>query len=196
MGYSLDPIADNCYPETSILINKLDIKDEALLNEVEVTLVSAKAAIWESDPLYYTFDFKHYKAIHEFLFSDLYDWAGQVRTVDISKKGTRFCPYGEIEDLSSRLFAHLHKCELFTKLKREQFLSEALGFYCTTNYLHPFREGNGRTQRVFITQLINNAGYNFDFADIDGDLLMIATIQSANGVTDLLKNLFDQLLPE
>ena len=48
MGYSLDPIADNCYPDTTILINKLDIKDEALLNEVEATLVSAKTAIWET----------------------------------------------------------------------------------------------------------------------------------------------------
>ena len=196
MGYSLDPIAYNCYPDTTILINKLNIKDEALLNEVEATLVSAKTAIWENDPLHSTFDFIHYKAIHEFLFSDLYDWAGQVRTVDISKKGTRFCPYEEIEDLSNRIFARLHKCELFTKLKRKQFLSEVLEFYCITNHLHPFREGNGRTQRIFITQLINNAGYSFDFADVDGDLLMIATIQSANGVMDLLKKLFEQLLTE
>jgi len=92
MGYSLDPIADNCYTDTTILINKLDIKDEALLNEVEATLVSAKTAIWENEPLSNTFDFVHYKVIHRFLFEDLYEWAGQIRTVDISKKGTRFCP--------------------------------------------------------------------------------------------------------
>jgi len=195
MGYSLDPIADNCYPSTTILINKLEIKDEALLNEVEATLVSAKTAIWEQNPLSCTFDFRHYKDIHGFLFGDIYEWAGQIRTVNISKKGIHFCQYEEIEDLSSRIFTYLHKHEHFKKLKRKEFLSEIINFYCVTNQLHPFREGNGRTQRVFITQLINNAGYSFDFADVDGDLLMIATIQSANGVTDLLKELFEQLIP-
>ena len=56
--------------------------------------------------------------------------------------------------------------------------------------LHPFREGNGRTLRVFITQLIRNAGYDINFADMDTELLMIATIQSSQGVTDMLKQLF------
>lgn len=56
--------------------------------------------------------------------------------------------------------------------------------------IHPFREGNGRTQRVFLTQLINKNGYRIDFSEIDADDLMIATIQAANGVTDFLKNIF------
>ena len=81
------------------------------------------------------------------------DKSGQVRTVDISKKGTRFCPHEEIEDLSNRIFTRLHKCDLFAKLDRKQFIIEVLQFYCITNHLHPFREGNGRTQRIFITQL-------------------------------------------
>ena len=61
-----------------------------------------------------------------------------------------------------------------------------------TNFLHPFREGNGRTQRVFLTQLIRNVGCDINFADMDTDLLMIATIQSAQGVTDLLKVIFSE----
>lgn len=65
-------------------------------------------------------------------------------------------------------------------------------FYCMTNFLHPFREGNGRTQQVFLTQLIRNAGYDISFADMDTDLLMIATIQSAQGVTDRLKAFFSE----
>ena len=92
MGYSIDPMADNCYPGTAILINKFDIRDEAKLNEVETVLVSARSAEWITAPAANTFDFAHYKAIHQFLFSDLYDWAGQIRTVNISKKGTIFCP--------------------------------------------------------------------------------------------------------
>jgi len=194
MSYSLDAIPDNCYPKTTVLINKLNIRDEALLNEVEATLVSAKTALWDSTPRLSTFDFTHYKAIHEFLFEDLFDWAGQTRSVNISKKGTRFCPYEDIESLAYRIFTRLKKHKHFTSMHRNEFLSEIVDFYCVTNYLHPFRESNGRTQRIFVAQLIHNAGYRFDFADVDIDLLMIATIQSANGVTDLLKKLFEEFV--
>ena len=74
MGYSLDPISDNCYPGTAVLINKFDIHDEAKLNEVETVLVSARSAEWMEHPKADSFDFTHYKAVHHFLFSDLYDW--------------------------------------------------------------------------------------------------------------------------
>lgn len=71
-------------------------------------------------------------------------------------------------------------------MPHDAFAEEITDFYCTTNYLHPFREGNGRTQRAFLAQLIRSAGYDINWSDMDGDLLMIATIQSAQGVTDLL----------
>ena len=67
-----------------------------------------------------------------------------------------------------------------------------MDFYCVTNALHPFREGNGRTQRAFLAQLIRNAGYDINFAEMDTDLLMIATIQAAQDVTDLLKQIFGE----
>lgn len=70
-------------------------------------------------------------------------------------------------------------------------MDEIVDFYCVTNDLHPFREGNGRTQRAFLTQLIRNAGYDLNWSEVDGDLLMIATIQSAQGVTDLLRKIFE-----
>lgn len=60
------------------------------------------------------------------------------------------------------------------------------------NILHPFREGNGRTERIFISQLIKFNGYDIDFSDIDTDYLMFATIQSAQGITDKLVNLFKE----
>lgn len=62
----------------------------------------------------------------------------------------------------------------------------------TINILHPFREGNGRTERIFISQLIRFNGYDIDFSDIDTDYLMFATIQSAQGITDNLVNLFKE----
>ena len=192
MGYSMDPISANCYFGTTVLINKFDIREEGKLNEVEGVLTSARYAEWLRAPKAETFDFDHYKAIHRFLFSDLYDWAGEVRTINISKKGTQFVPVEQIESQAALIFERLKTQNFFEGLSRDEFVDEIVDFYCVTNFLHPFREGNGRTQRVFLTQLIRNAGYDISFADMDTDLLMIATIQSAQGVTDLLKAVFSE----
>ena len=192
MGYSIDPISANCYPGTTILINKFDIRDEEKLSEIESVIPSARYAEWLNAPQATTFDFDHYKAIHHFLFSDLYEWAGEVRTVNISKKGTQFTPAENIESQAQLIFERLRCCNYFKDLPHDEFVEEIVDFCCVTNALHPFREGNGRAQRVFLTQLIRNAGYEINFADMDTDLLMIATIQSAQGVTDLLKHIFSE----
>ena len=192
MAYSLDPISADCYPGTSVLVNKFDIREEEKLNQVESVLASARYAEWLGAPKADSFDFDHYKSIHKYLFSDLYEWAGQVRRVNISKKGTRFSPADMIEAQGALIFARLKECNNFKGLPFDEFVEEIVDFYCMTNELHPFREGNGRTQRVFLTQLIQHAGYDINFADMDTDLLMIATIQASQGVTDLLKELFRQ----
>lgn len=190
MGYSLDPIADNCYPGTTILVNKFGIQDESKLDELESTITSIRNAEWLNEPLQNSFDFDHYKAIHKYLFSDLYDWAGDIRKVNISKKGTQFCDAEKLENQADRIFKRLRECNCFRNLPHDAFVCEIVDFYCVTNFLHPFREGNGRTQRVFLTQLIRNAGYDIHFGEIDTELLMIATIQSAQGITDLLERIF------
>lgn len=176
------------------MINKFDIRDEEKLNEVEGALTSARYAEWLRAPKVETFDFNHYKAIHRFLFSDLYDWAGQIRTVNISKKGTDFCPVGEIEPQAKLIFDRLKEQNYFKGLPHDAFVEEITDFYDTTNYLHPFREGNGRTQRAFLTQLIRSAGHDLNWSEVDGDLLMIATIQAAQGVTDLLRQVLGEAI--
>jgi len=190
VAYSIDSITAGCYPGTTVLINKFGIRDQGKLDEVESVISSARYAEWLSAPKTYTFDFGHYKAIHRALFSDLYDWAGEVRAVNISKKGTGFVPFGQIEQQAELIFKRIRERGYFKNLPHSEFVDEIVDFYCITNLLHPFREGNGRTQRVFLTQLIQNAGYTIQFGEIDADLLMIATIQSAQGVTDHLKEIF------
>lgn len=107
MAYSLDSLSDSCYPGTTVLINKYNIQDEVQLADVEALIVSTKSAQLETSPLLGNFDFEHYKLIHKFLFGDLYEWAGQIRTVDISKKGTRFCLADQIEDRAFRILTAL-----------------------------------------------------------------------------------------
>lgn len=190
MSYSIDSLTADCYPGTSCLINKLDIHDEEMLAEYEAMVTTAKVALLEQNPLPGNFDFDHYRAIHKFLFEDLYAWAGQLRTVDMSKKGTAFVKAGEIKTLGEKAFARLNHRHNFAGLAHEDFVENIVDFYSVINLLHPFREGNGRTQRVFFTQLIRSAGYDIDFSQIDTDELMVATIQAAGGVNDLLLAVF------
>lgn len=115
MSYSIDPISADCYLGTTVLINKLDIRDHETLDEAETLATYINAARLEGD-----FDFAHYKAIHHFLFSDLYDWAGQVRTVDISKKGTNFCPAEKIEYQAGLIFKRLKERNYFKGLSHDR----------------------------------------------------------------------------
>ena len=190
MGYSIETSIDSCYPNTTCLINKFDIKDDKKLSEVEAEITFAKAAVLENEPPKLPLNFDYYKNIHRFLFEDLYEWAGELRKVDISKKGTNFCVVNELENLCENCFKRLEKENYFIGATKDKFVDEIVDFYVTTNYLHPFREGNGRTQRIFISKLIKFNGYDFNFSSINPDLLMIATIKAANGVTDDLYTIF------
>ena len=96
MGYGIEATTADCYPGTSCLINKLSIQDETKLAETEAAVVLGKVSFLDQQPITGEFDFRHFRSIHYFLFYDLYDWAGQIRTINISKKGTVFVSAAEI----------------------------------------------------------------------------------------------------
>ena len=84
--------------------------------------------------------------------------------------------------------------DFFCGLPRKDFIVELTDFYTSVNYLHPFREGNGRTQRLYFRQLAQRVGYKLDFAAADSDRMMIATIHAASGIEDTLRSLFDEMI--
>lgn len=195
MGYGIEATTADCYPGTSCLINKLGIQDETKLAETEAAVVLGKASFLDQQPVTGEFDFTHYRSIHHFLFCDLYDWAGQIRTINISKKGTAFVSAAEIQACADACFTRL---AAFTGEGRshQEIIEEIADFYSTINMLHPFREGNGRTQRLFFTQWIRHLGYEFDLSNADLDEFMIATIYAAQGVMDPLIKFFDETIQE
>ena len=99
MGYSIESSIANCYEGTTCLINKFDIRDENKLAILESDITFAKSIILENEPIELPMDFNFYRNIHKVLFEDIYDWAGKLRTVDISKKGTNFCSVNQLEKL-------------------------------------------------------------------------------------------------
>lgn len=194
MSYSIDSLKDNCYEGTTCLINKLDIRDEKSLDIMESHITLAKISILQRNPINGDFDFKHYKAIHKFIFEDLYDWAGKTRTINLSKKGTLFVEAKNIESIADACFNRLKDLNFLQNLSMDDFIENITDFYCVTNNLHPFREGNGRTQRVFLCQLAQHARYEINFSKVDADELILATIHASNGVQTHLKNLLKQII--
>lgn len=194
MAYSIESSHDSCYPGTTVLVNKLGIQEQAQLDESETLIVGVKSLQFELAPFPEPLDFAYYKRLHQFLFEELYEWAGAVRSINLSKQRTHFCPADEIESLAVSMFGRVEKMDFFCGLPREDFIAELTDFYSSVNYLHPFREGNGRTQRLYFRQLAQRAGYRLNFAATDSDRMMIATIHAASGIEETLRNLFDEII--
>ena len=192
--YSMEGSQKDCYPNTTVLINKLGIQDQSELNSVERQFVLLKSSQAEQETIFKNIDFNFYKELHKQLFGDLYEWAGTVRRMNISKKGTIFCNFEDIERIGTLKFQRLAEQNYLKGLTKSRFIDELTEFYHDMNILHPFREGNGRTLRLFITLLVRNAGYTLNFSDCDNDLLMIATIKAAQGDFSLLKEVFSELV--
>ena len=136
-----------CYANSNVLKNKLDIRDAQILEQAELELSDYASRLIEyEEPPYHL---KYLQKIHYTLFSDLYDWAGKLRLVDISKGSTRFCTHSRIQIEANKLFAALHAENHYQGLEQAQFIDKIADLYCELNVIHPFREGNGRAQRIF-----------------------------------------------
>lgn len=192
MSYSIDPTDAGCYPGTTVLINKLNIQTQEALDRTERVAVSLREIEIEKEQSSEEFTFDFYLNLHRRLFEDIYDWAGKLRTIDLKKKGTSFCPAVKLESVGTAIFERVRQMNEFRRLPRSEYVKEITELYHILNMLHPFREGNGRTERLFFTLLIRRAGYAFSFAGIDGDALMMATIYAAQGVMDFLYQFFDR----
>lgn len=135
----------------------------------------------EVNPVAGSFDFDHLRETHRRLFGDVYDWAGQLRQVDISKNDTRFANAGYLESAGKKLFQQLAKENQLHGLSPDE-LSQRLGEYLgEINVLHPFREGNGRTQREFIGQLARENGYRINWEGISQNDMVNASIEAYHG---------------
>lgn len=191
MSYTLNASNSDCYEGTATLINKLDIRNEKELKDTETISTTYIAAELILQPLKPNFSFDDYREIHKQLFEEFYEWAGEPRKIGISKTATAFAAPEKIPELGKAIFARLQRMNYFKDLTRADFIRETADLYHTLNMLHPFRDGNGRMQRVFFVQFIRNAGYNIDYSSLNSDILIIGTIQAASGVMDTLVQFFE-----
>ncbi|KQT42990.1 cell division protein [Aureimonas sp. Leaf454] len=165
-----------CYPpDFRVLRNRFGIRDASDLDIVEREFVTERSR--QSIPLS-TFDLKHLKAIHRHLFQDVYDWAGELRTVEISKGGSQFQFRRFIEAGMADVHRRLVDGRFLRRLDAEGFAAGAAAILGDVNYVHPFREGNGRTQMVYLAQLARQAGHGLDLAGFEAQAWMAASRQA------------------
>lgn len=141
-----------CYSNSNVLKNKLNIKNQTKLTNAEIELTSERLMKLQQYPINGNFDFNHLCEIHKYIFQDLYDWAGKPRTVNIGK-GNIFCLVQHIPNYADSIFNHYYTNCINAKDDMNEFIHVIANNYADLNALHPFREGNGRTQREFTREL-------------------------------------------
>lgn len=149
------------------------------LRSAERSITSLRTAQLIQNPIEGKLDFNYLKNIHKFIFGDIYEWAGTIRTVNIAK-GNSFCRCEFIEEQMESIMRKLEKENYLENLNIEM-LAERLAYYIgEINAIHPFREGNGRTQRMFIECLALKNGFSLDFAKISNEEMLEASVQTFN----------------
>jgi len=167
------------YPGTAVLINRFDCKNAEKLREIEALSTGGNLAYLQLHPIKGKHDFKHLKDIHRFIFQDLFDWAGQIRTIDIGKNNL-FCRAQFIESYAESVFVDFYSSCYEVRNDKERFIEFLAKHYSDMNALHPFREGNGRAQREFARELCLECGYVFDLTQTTHKEMLEASIQSFN----------------
>lgn len=177
-GTDTDPYLD---PVTGVLKNSLGITDADELERAEADITSELIASLIEHPVVGDFDFAHLRDVHKKLFSSLYPWAGELRTVEMTKGETRFANPEFLDQAAKNVFDDLRQERLLSDLPENEYASRLAHYYSEVNILHPFREGNGRTQRAFFTLLALESGKRLAWELMDAKENLTASISAYNG---------------
>jgi len=175
--------------------NLLEAKTLEQLYEKEKTLTNARMIALQNEPVVGCLDYVHLKNIHAYLFSDVYEWAGKDRyeagiSAEFGKGTTRFTNYDKLPEVSNLLFDALKEEQYFQGQNIKTFAKSAAVFMNGLNILHPFREGNGRVQRIFMEYVAKEAGYVLSFKNITAQEMIQASIEGVKGKTMRMEKIF------
>lgn len=187
----VDPYID---PKTGILRNLVGATTDQELYRAEGDIVALAEISIENIP--HTINLSELQKIHKSLFSRIYDWAGELRTVDIRKGSEEyFLERGYLENGAKFVFKELYKEGCLKNLSKADFVKRLAYFYEQLNFIHPFREGNGRTQRIFWQRIANEAGYKIDWSKVIGKELDEASLVGRiDNNLEPLEKMFDRIV--
>ncbi|WP_232324857.1 Fic/DOC family protein [Halobacillus mangrovi] len=148
----------------------------------------------QEKPIIGDLDLRHLQKIHAYLFGDLYPFAGEIRTENITKDGFSFAQARFIKEAAVSLFEQLMK-EGWEHMDRSDLPLKLAYYMSEINVLHPFREGNGRSLREFIRCISLEAGYHLDWSAVPHEKVLQASIASVHDVRDLEEVIHASLKP-
>lgn len=196
MSGSSDPYV---YPGTDILRNLADIRDPEALARFETEASIRRYLEIRRQPVPGRFDTEHLKAVHHYLFQDVYAWAGQFRTTVLGKQEFEggpvryFVPPHLLEHEAERIFGFLRRSRILGGLSQHEFATQAALLLGSLNTLHPFREGNGRSQRLFVETVAHQAGHQLYFDVVSRERMVQASILSTNNDSAMMVRLFHEI---
>jgi cell filamentation protein len=169
-----------CYPGTAVLKNIPGLRVQEELDRFEAAATTQRA----DEPLPAgRLSVSQYYAVHRHLFQDVFAWAGKPRTVRLAKGGSSFCYPEYIASEMRATFADLTARRGLRALAPTAFANEAASFLATLNAIHPFREGNGRTQLTFLALVAHQARHPLDLEHLEPERFLRAMIASFQGNT-------------
>lgn len=181
--------------QDDVLENKLGITDPDQLKQAEAAIVAVRTNEILQNPPKGEMDDSYLKQLHYKLFSDIYHFAGMTRTVDIAKGGSAFCYVQFLEDEQRRIFAGVHR-DFSTKMGKTAFVSRLVALSADLNALHPFREGNGRTLRLYYTLLAQRFGFTIAYDEVEPEKMIQADIQAFHGDFALLTEVYEAIVKQ
>ncbi len=179
------------YPGTQTLINTQEIRDPVKLEQYEADLfwLKSKESLPEGK-----LDYQHLKNIHSHFFGELYPWAGEERSIDIAKGVCYFGHKQYINKELTKLFTRLENENYLRGLEPTEFRTQLSYYFNEINAAHPFREGNGRTQRAFCELLATQAGYSLNWDQADRAQYIQASIDGFKGNYEPMAHIFNKIV--
>lgn len=185
-----------CYRGTAVLRNRFGIQDADQLRALEADISAARQTEMMGEPVRGRFTASHLKAIHRKLLGDVYPFAGHFRKEDIAKGETRFLNYAKISDKLGKLLVELYEERWLTGLGEDDLMERAAYYMAELNYIHPFREGNGRAIREFMRLLFLRNGYAVHWDNAPTETLLQAMVDSvydSAGLKDVLSECVERI---
>jgi cell filamentation protein len=183
------------WPGSDCLRNKFGITDAGKLQVLEARIVSARDVELSVNSLPGEYNLEHLMQFHRAFFGDIYEWAGELRTVNIHKAGSMFAAHQFLGDEMTSLLRRLAQDNWLRGLRRRVFIEKLAYYYGEINARHPFREGNGRTQRTFLRQMSASAGWRLDWSELrQDDNNRACAINLSTARTDVLVDVLEPVV--
>lgn len=183
------------YKGTQVLVNRFEIRDPEKAKAIESRLSTFRGDTVEKEfPVGGPYDLARLQRHHAHRFQDVFEWAGQLRTLNLSKGKSVFADFADIPIQGKLIFSKLKNDNELKGLEKPGFVQKFTELYADLNALHPFREGNGRATRDFADNLARSAGYDLSLAGVGKDEWNAASSRSTLGDLDGLKSIFEKAI--